>query len=230
VPGTIRSIRSIREGARHGPIASFSVKKPVAARRAEILEATCQVVAERGFGPTRVLDVASRLGVSTGLIHYHFDSKDHLLAEAFTSAAQRDIDRFPATRDAPTATEALARAIALYTPAEGDSWAIWIDAWAEAQRNDTLRSISRDFDAAWVGLVEQIIKRGVAAGEFVCADTRGVAWRIAGLIDGLAVEVVVHDTLVTPHELVTWTAHLAGGELQIDAADLVRLVNAARAG
>jgi AcrR family transcriptional regulator len=229
VPGTIRSIRSIREGARHGPIASFSVKKPVAARRAEILEATCQVVAERGFGPTRVLDVASRLGVSTGLIHYHFESKDHLLAEAFASAARRDIDRFPEMLDAPTATEALARAIALYTPVVGDSWSIWIDAWSEAQRNETLRAISREFDAAWVGLVHKIIERGVDVGEFVCHDTRGAAWRIAGLLDGLAVEVVVHDKLVTLHELVAWIAHLAGFELQIDAADLVRLVNSARA-
>jgi AcrR family transcriptional regulator len=206
------------------------VKKPVAARRAEILEATCQVVAERGFGATRVLDVASRLGVSTGLIHYHFDSKDHLLAEAFASAARRDIDRFPEALDAPTATEALARALALYSPVEGDSWSIWVDAWAEAQRNDTLRTISRELDAAWVAMIRRIIERGVDATEFVCPDAHGAAWRIAALLDGLALEVVVHDKLVTPHELVAWIAHQAGFELQTDAAELVRLINSARAG
>lgn len=205
------------------------MKKPVAVRRAEILEATCQVVAERGFGATRVMDVASRLGVSTGLIHYHFDSKDFLLAEAFASAARRDIDLFPELLDAPTATDALARAIALYTPVEGDTWSIWIDAWGEAQRSETLQAISREFDTAWVGLLQQIIARGVDAGEFVCSGPPGVAQRIAALLDGLAVQVVVHDKMVTPRELVAWIAHLAGFELQIDAAGLVRLINAALA-
>ena len=62
-------------------------------RRIEILETTCQVVVERGFAATRVSDVASRLGVSTGLIHYHFDSKEMLLAEALRYAAEQDIAR-----------------------------------------------------------------------------------------------------------------------------------------
>jgi len=62
-------------------------------RRIEILETTCQVVVERGFAATRVSDVASRLGVSTGLIHYHFDSKEMLLAEALRYAAEQDITR-----------------------------------------------------------------------------------------------------------------------------------------
>ena len=60
-----------------------AVKKPtVAERRAEILEITCEVVIERGFAATRIADVAKRLGVSSSLIHYHFDSKEQLLAEA----------------------------------------------------------------------------------------------------------------------------------------------------
>ena len=44
-------------------------------RRTEILDVTCQVVIERGFAATRIADIAHKLGVSTGLIHYHFDSK-----------------------------------------------------------------------------------------------------------------------------------------------------------
>ena len=63
------------------------------ARKAEILETTIRVVLERGFGNTRVADVAAALGVSTGLIHYHFSSKGELLAEAFRYAADADIAR-----------------------------------------------------------------------------------------------------------------------------------------
>ena len=38
-------------------------------------------------------DVAKRLDVSTGLIHYHFDNKDALLSAAFQLAAERDLER-----------------------------------------------------------------------------------------------------------------------------------------
>ena len=68
-----------------------TVKKSVEQRRAEILDVTCEVVVERGFGSTRIADVAERLGVSTGLIHYHFATKDVLLTEMLRTEAERDI-------------------------------------------------------------------------------------------------------------------------------------------
>lgn len=205
------------------------MKKPVAARRAEILDATCDAIRERGFGPTRVQDVAGRLGVSTGLIHYHFENKDQLLAEAFAHAARRDMERFPEALDAPTAFDALARAIALYAPEGGDSsWPMWIDAWGEAQRNDRLRAISQELDIAWVGLLKAVVERGLETGEFVCVDPHATAWRIAAVLDGLAIEAVIHEKNVARTELLTWATHLAGVELQIDAADLLSRVRAAR--
>ena len=54
-------------------------RRKVEVRRDEILRATCDEVAKRGFARTRVADVAASLGVSTGLIFYHFESKDTLL-------------------------------------------------------------------------------------------------------------------------------------------------------
>lgn len=205
------------------------MKKPVAARRAEILDTTCAVVRERGFGATRVQDVAGRLGVSTGLIHYHFENKDHLLAEAFAHAARLDIERFPEALDQPTPVAALAHAIALYAPEGGDSsWPMWIDAWGEAQRNARLRAISQELDLAWMGLLKQVVERGVASGDFVCPDPHATAWRLAAVLDGLAIEAVVHAQNVARNELVSWVAHLAAAELGIDAGVLLELVGAAR--
>ena len=55
----------------------------VAERRREILEATCDVVSDRGFRELRIVDVARKAGYSTGTVHYYFDSKEELLREAF---------------------------------------------------------------------------------------------------------------------------------------------------
>jgi AcrR family transcriptional regulator len=116
-------------------------KKPVEQRRTEILDVTCDVVVERGFGAMRVQDVARRIGISTGLIHYHFDSKDALLAAAFQHAAQRDLQRLDAELGAIEDPMAKPVAlIALYAPEVAEAgWMIWIDAWGEALRNPALR-------------------------------------------------------------------------------------------
>jgi AcrR family transcriptional regulator len=164
-------------------------------RKTEILETTVRVVLERGFGHTRVADVAAALGVSTGLIHYHFASKDILLAEAFRFAADADIARVgKVLAEGSNALERLDRALRDYVPGDTgeEVWVLWIDAWGEALRDPALREISEELDLAWVTLFERIIVDGVAEGRFVCDDPGGVAWRLAALLDGLALHVTVH--------------------------------------
>ena len=194
-------------------------KASVEERRNEILETTCLVVIERGFAATRVIDVAQRLGVSTGLIHYHFDSKDHLLAEAFEYAANTDLARLDAELAKPgTAVEQLDRIFRLYTPADDDTgWLLWIDGWGEAIRSKALRRISQDLDLQWQERVEDVIRLGVEAGEMTCVDPHASAWRLAALIDGLGVQMAVHDGVVTESELLAWVRTAACRELGLPA-------------
>jgi AcrR family transcriptional regulator len=190
-------------------------KASVEERRNEILETTCLVVIERGFAATRIADVAARLGVSTGLIHYHFESKDQLLAEAFEYAAATDLARLRSELEEPgTSIERLDRMFRLYTPAEADSgWLLWIDGWGEAIRNPTLKRISQDLDLRWQEQLEDVIIDGVKAGELRCADPHGAAWRLAALLDGLGVQVSVHEGLITHTELLAWVRSAACREL-----------------
>jgi AcrR family transcriptional regulator len=51
------------------------------ARKVQIIEATIATIAERGYSRTTVTDVARRAGLSHGLLLFHFESKDRLLAE-----------------------------------------------------------------------------------------------------------------------------------------------------
>ena len=48
-------------------------------RRREILEATWQLIADRGYHAVRVADIASVCGTSTGTIHYYFPGKQDVL-------------------------------------------------------------------------------------------------------------------------------------------------------
>lgn len=184
-------------------------------RRAEILETTCQVVVERGFAATRVADVANKLGISTGLIHYHFDSKDQLIAEAFQWAAEADLTRLEA--EVAKEIEPLAKLdliFQLYTPEEAEpGWMMWIDGWGEALRSPALKAISQDLDLRWKTVLQEIVEAGVAQGRFHCVDPSATAWRLAALLDGLGVQMTVHEDLISHETLLHLVRTAACAEL-----------------
>jgi len=207
--GSIRG-ESIRGGAGRA-----RQRVSVEQRRAEILHATRDVVLRLGFGGTRVKDVADELGVSPGLIHYHFDSKDELLAETLRFAATDDLSRLEDTvAGGRAALERLDRLFRNYLPGSGDvSWRLWIDAWGDALRSDTMKQISQELDEAWVALLKRIIREGVTAREFRCANPKASAWRIAALMDGLGLQVVLHRSTMSRVQMLEHARVIAAFEL-----------------
>jgi hypothetical protein len=106
----------------------------------------------------------------------------------------------------------------MYEPEDGHpSWGLWIDAWGEAMRVKELAEISQSLDIEWKDVLEGIITDGVAAGDCLCADPRAAAWRLAALMDGLAVQATVHDGVITRRELTDWVRSAAIAELGLPA-------------
>lgn len=200
------------------------MKKPtVEERRTEILDITREVLIERGFAHTRISDVASRLGVSTSLIHYHFDSKDELLAEAFRHAASLDLAEMEAEIDAaPSAIGKLDALIQQSVPEGSDDveWMLWIDAWGEALRHPELKAISQELDRQSTELIERVIETGLRSGEFLCPDPHGAALRLTSLIDGLAVQFAAHVDVVTRDQVIEHVRVAAAAEMGIRPAAL----------
>ncbi len=199
------------------------MKKPtVAERRNEILETTCEVVIERGFAATRIADVAKRLNVSSSLIHYHFDSKEQLLAEAFEHYAQKDVAEMEAEiESAPTALGKLERVIQNYVPEGSDDveWMLWIDGWGEALRNPMMKKISQQLDEQSTELLARIIRDGVESGEFTCPDPNAAAMRLTALVDGLAVQFAAHDGMMNRDQLIDHVRFAAGAEIGVAVSD-----------
>ena len=198
-------------------------KETVEKRRIEILEATCDVVIERGFAGTRIADVAKRLGVSNSLIHYHFASKEELLASAFEHYAQKDlVDMQHDSDSAPTCVAKLWRLIESYVPEGSDDveWMIWIDAWGEALRNPKMKPISQQLDEQSIAVFEKVLRAGNEAGEFHCVHPRESATRISGLIDGLAVQYAAHEGVLKRKEFIRLMRQLAAAETGLSPDDI----------
>jgi AcrR family transcriptional regulator len=190
-------------------------------RREEILDATLTVVVRDGLAAVRVGDVAAVLGVSTGLVFYHFGTKDALVAEAFGYAVERDLEGLgDAVRGEQEPAERLRRVLELYGPTgTASGWRLWIDAWALAQHEAALREVLRRLDRRWTEALREVVDDGIARGSFRCADPSATVARVSALLDGLSVAVLVHRT-VTVEQLRRWVAHAAASELGIDAGAL----------
>lgn len=100
------------------------------------------------------------------------------------------------------------------------SWAIWIDGWSEAMRVPELEKVSRRMDLRWKEALTEVIQAGAADGSFRCEDPAGAAWRINAIIDGLAVQLTVHDKVLSRKQAADWSRLAAAREVGVEPAVL----------
>lgn len=174
-------------------------KEQAAETRDAILGATILVMQERGFPATRIADVASLAGVSTGLVLYHFGSRDKLLAAAFlfSEAQFLNLAKETAASDrSPREKLRLFVGLAFEEADEFDltnSWLLWLDMWQQALRNDSIRTARKQLDECWRGVIADAVREGQAAGVFGPSDPEVFARMLSALQDGLAVAIVLGD-------------------------------------
>lgn len=58
------------------------------ARRQQLIDATIETIAARGYSRTTMTDVARHAGLSHGLVNFHFETKEKLLTETLTYLAE----------------------------------------------------------------------------------------------------------------------------------------------
>ncbi|HLA92987.1 MAG TPA: TetR/AcrR family transcriptional regulator [Actinomycetota bacterium] len=190
-------------------------------RHQEILDAAARVITDRGLAETRISDIAEQAGVSPGLILYYFESKDRLLSEALTFANDQFYLRMSREiRRIASAREQLRRMIDLsvpgYLPEYGrlDEWALWIEVWVRALRDTEMAKDREVLDQRWRSQIADIVRGGQASGEFTAPqDADELALRLAAIIDGLAIQVIMNDSLVTTERMHRTTMEVAAQTL-----------------
>ena len=150
--------------------------------RKRIIECTYKCVADGGFRSAQITRVAACAGVATGTIYRHFESKEHLFAEIFRIATQREVDKVAealATEgNAVTRLETALRQFAeraLRGPVM--AWSLIaepVDPKVEEERLAYRR--------AYANLFEQAIRDGIAEGTIPDQNTRLAATCLVGAI------------------------------------------------
>jgi AcrR family transcriptional regulator len=170
-------------------------------RRQQILQATWHVIAVSGFRSLRVSDVAKRAGVSSGMIHYYFDSKHDLVKAAFERYYAHSTERrqwIMATGRGPL--ELLELIVESYVPVEDETlegWHVWSELWVEGLQEPDLQELNEDFYGQWRRQVAGIISDGQDAGLIRDGSAIELANMLIAMMDGLAIQVLLGSRSMT---------------------------------
>jgi AcrR family transcriptional regulator len=166
--------------------------------RERILDAAVTLIAREGIDDVRIARIAMAAGVSASLLHYHFDSREALLAEALEHSYEiAGNARISVPEDEPApATRRLAAMIDQCLPLNDelrDDWVLWVELWLRAVRHPELRpTAARLYERMRVWFAEAIAE-GVQAGEFTADDPGRTADRLLALIDGYGIRALNED-------------------------------------
>jgi AcrR family transcriptional regulator len=156
--------------------------------RQRIVEAAWRVIAERGLAGLTTRRVARAAGVSHGMCHYYFETKDEMVLAVVDHARRYWIDPLEALVDGPAPPgEAIDEVIRwMAEPATREVMRVHLQLMAYSEYDERLRNRMSQEYARWhrgyVRLFGALVREGVMAPD-VDAETLGIGF--ATLADGL---------------------------------------------
>lgn len=141
-----------------------------------------------GYGRTSFARIAERAGLSsTGLISYHFSSKDELMeqivVEVYTRGAQFVLPRIQAEASAAAMLRAYILSNLEFIARNRTEIAAVIEVVSNLRKPDGTLRFDASSDQASLHGTEWILKKGQADGDFRAFDTRVMALAIRAVID-----------------------------------------------
>ncbi len=198
----------------------------------KILAAAAKVIAEQGLAGVRMAGIAKAAGVSTGLLHYHFDTKERLFAEVLVWSSNRSsvLDQEAVRHAGERPPERLAAYLDRCLPSDAQleqDWLLWQELASLCLRQPELDRVGVDLYDHLYDTVAAIIDDGVESGDFrpSIEGSRILAEAAIAMCDGLGTRVLSTGPDLTlagaRHILAASVGVLLGldGPLPIDGAE-----------
>ena len=141
------------------------------ARRDHILEAALKCFSRDGFHQTTTTDIVRESGVSQGTLYLYFKSKDDLIAALADDRHHREAALNALAEHEQDPLRSILALMKLYAdrlsdPAQTDVLRVGLQGWAEALRNERVRTgVLEGVSRARAALV-RVIRRGQRKGLF----------------------------------------------------------------
>jgi AcrR family transcriptional regulator len=179
----------------------------IKARR--ILYAVRGVLAQNGYAGTTIKLVAARAGVSRGLLHYYFASKEDMLIRVIRDNMAASVamitDIFQRAASVEDIADGLTAALRGVLTTDPDFFNLFLEAWSVARVNPQvdarLREHYDDFRSTVGDGLASAVRRGIITPR---VPLPGLAAVITGIIDGYGLQVVTEPALAQDN--VIWEA------------------------
>ncbi len=184
--------------------------------RTRILEAAVDCIVRDGLAQVRMASIARTAGVSSGLLHYHFDTKELLFGEVLTYShavsAELNERALAVAGDGPA--ERLSSFLDRCLPSDeprAHEWLLWQELALLCIRDPHLAKVGADLYEDLYVTIADIIRDGVTAGVFVTTlDPRSLAETAVALTDGLGERVLANDPNLGLEQARTTIATMVG--------------------
>lgn len=180
-----------------------------AARQAQILDAAWRCFYRQGVQATTMEQIIAESGLSASAMYRYFSGKDDIIVAAVTDSLGRLAALLQPLLESPE--RASVQALLLQVTSQIQSFSvrrgfdlatIALHGWSEAQRNERLRGLMRDFYAAFRDRLAERVRRWQHEGEVdAAASAQDVAQTLLSLILGFVVQAaIIHDASPQAHQ------------------------------
>lgn len=188
---------------------------------AQIVAAATRVIAQKGYSRTSLNDIAREAGMSKGAVHYHFSTKEALVAKVLETAcdavAERTRQAWLTGGDDPfEALRAAVRELWAVRVSRSDEVAVVADLLAQALHDETLRpQLAGYYRFASAQTTEHLVTVLASYGLRPRVRPALVPRLLLGLLDGLVLQVFVEPDAIDTDELVRAVELIAGGLFEL---------------
>lgn len=167
--------------------------------RSRILAAAAECIVRDGLAQVRMASIARTAGVSAGLLHYHFETKELLFGEVlrYSHEVSAELNRHALAEAGDGPAERLAIFLDRCLPSDdqrADEWLLWQELALLCIRDPGLAKVGADLYEDLYATVADIVGDGIASGAFATGlDPRALAETAVALTDGFGGRVLAGD-------------------------------------
>ena len=166
-------------------------------RRSQLTKAAYKVVGQKGYYDFTIRDIAREAGLSTGLVHYYFKSKEDLmltLLKEMNSNLKYFLNKALTVLSDPR-DKLLAFCDQAFDLVDKEKayFHVLIDFWAQMNHNNRIRQANVKLFQSYRDEISAILKEGAASGLFIVEDVKLTSVIIISLIQGTIIQYVIDN-------------------------------------
>lgn len=167
------------------------------ARRRQLIEATIDGIARKGFADLKIADIAAEAGLSVGIVNFYFKSKDALLIATLRHLVE-DYEQHVAQvlaragKSAASQIDAMIEADFARTHANRKHVTVWYAFWGETRWRPEFSKLCADLSTSFQQSMTEAMQRLIDEGGYRDVDASLVARGLNAMIDGLWLDMLIN--------------------------------------